>query len=54
MTRSGERTLEMTVKKDGKPFVRMTNTVSEDGKTLTPLSEAIVTNEKTKIIYERQ
>ena len=54
MTRSGERTLEMTVKKDGKPFVRMTNTVSEDGKTLTQISEAIVTNERTKIIYDRQ
>jgi len=54
MTKVGERVLAMTVRKDGKAFVTMTQTVSGDGKTMTEVSEATGTNERTKTVYNRQ
>jgi hypothetical protein len=50
---SGEG-LDMTVKKDGKQLYKVTYTVSADGKTLTETGVATATNEKTKVVYERQ
>jgi hypothetical protein len=54
MTRSGVSALTMAVKKDGKPFYRFTYTVSADGKTLTATGGAVATNEKIRIVYDRQ
>ena len=54
MTQVGERVLAMTVRKDGKTFVVMTQTVSADRKTMTQISEATGTNERTKTVYNRQ
>ena len=54
MTRAGTPELEMILKKDAKPVLNMTFRVSEDGSTLTQISETIGTNEKTRIVYDRQ
>ena len=43
MTRAGTPELEMVLKKDAKPFLNMTFRVSEDGSTLTQISETIRT-----------
>jgi hypothetical protein len=51
---SGARTLEMVVKKDGKPFYHYTDVVSADGKTLETTSWATATNEKTKMVFDKQ
>jgi hypothetical protein len=54
MTRADTPELEMVLKKDAKPVLKMTFSVSEDGSTLTQVSETIGTNEKTRIVYDRQ
>ena len=46
--------LEMVLKRDAKPVLNMTFRVSQDGSTLTQISETIGTNEKTRIVYDRQ
>lgn len=51
--KSGGRALDLTVKKDGKPFWNATCTVSADGKTLTADAGAIGTGEKMKIVFDR-
>ena len=44
MTRAGTPELEMVLKRDSKPVLNMTFRVSEDGSTLTQISETIGTN----------
>ena len=51
---AGPRSLDMTVKNSGKPVFKMMYTVSADGKTLTETGGATATNEKTKVVYDRQ
>jgi hypothetical protein len=46
--------LEMTVKRDGKLLYKISYVVAPDGKTLTGNGVAILTNEKTKAVYDRQ
>lgn len=46
--------LTSTLKKDGKPLYRYEFTVSADGKTLTEVGGALATNEKVKIVFDRQ
>jgi hypothetical protein len=48
------RDLDMTVKSNGKVMFKMSYTVSADGKTLTENGTAVGTNEKTKVVYDRQ
>lgn len=52
-TVSGAR-LTTTLKKDGKPLYRYEFTVSADGKTLTQVGGAVATNEKIKMVFDRQ
>lgn len=54
MTKAGALELMMVLKKDGRPVLNMTFSVSNDGKTLTQLSETIGANEKTRMVYDRQ
>ena len=53
MTKAGARSLDLLVKKDGKPFYKVTYTVAADGKSMTEAG-ATATNEKVKIVYDRQ
>jgi len=53
VTTSGGR-LNATMKKDGKPIYRYEYSVSPDGKTLTQIGGAVATNEKTKVVFDRQ
>ena len=48
------RSLDMTVKNNGKVMFKMLYTVSADGKTLTENGTAMGTTEKTKVVYDRQ
>ena len=50
----GARSLDMTVKNNGKVLFKMSYTVSADGKTLTENGTTTGTNEKTKVVYDRQ
>lgn len=54
MAEAGPGTLDMTVKKDSRPFVNMSCTVSADGKIMTQTSVDFATGEKTKAVYDRQ
>jgi hypothetical protein len=54
MTKSGVSVLTVVVKKDGKPFYRFAYATSADGKTLTATGGAAATNEKIRIVYDRQ
>jgi hypothetical protein len=54
MTKAGARSLALSVKKDGKPFYKVTYTVAADGKTMTEVGGATATNETVKIVYDRQ
>jgi riboflavin biosynthesis pyrimidine reductase len=54
MTKAGAHAMDLMVKKDGKPFFKVTYTVSADGKSLTESGGATATNEKVKIVYDRQ
>ena len=53
-TKSGASALVVRWKMDGKLMYASTLTPSADGKTLTEISGAAGTNEKAKIIYERE
>lgn len=54
LARRGDRSLDVTWKKDGQLLYRNTLTVSEDGQTLTETGGAAGTNEKVKVVYDRQ
>jgi hypothetical protein len=54
MSKAGARSLNLMVKKDGKPFFRVTYTVAADGNSLTETGGATATNEKIKVVYDRQ
>ena len=47
------RSLDLTVKKDGKNFFTATYTVSADGKTLTEIGAAASGGDKFKIVFDR-
>jgi hypothetical protein len=51
---SGLRSLNMTVKQNGKELYKVVYTVSADGKTLTETGTASATSEKVKVVYDRQ
>jgi hypothetical protein len=51
---SGLRSLNMTIKQNGKDFYKVVYTVSPDGKTLTESGTATGTDEKIKVVYDRQ
>jgi hypothetical protein len=53
-TKADARVLELAVKKDGKLLYKFSYAASADGKTLTATGGAAATNEKVKIIYDRQ
>ena len=46
--------LEWSVQMNGKPIYQGVFTVSGDGKTLTEVGKATGTNEKVKVVYDRQ
>ncbi|HXK07669.1 MAG TPA: hypothetical protein VMS37_35075 [Verrucomicrobiae bacterium] len=54
LSKSGARGLDMTVKMNGKLLYKMTYSVSADGKTMTESGSATATNEKFKVVYDRQ
>jgi hypothetical protein len=54
MAKAGARSLDLVVKKDGKPFFKISYTVDADGKSLTEIGGAAATDEKVKIVYDRQ
>jgi hypothetical protein len=54
MNKAEARSLDLLVKKDGKPFFKVTYTVAADGKSMTETGGATATNEKIKIVYDRQ
>jgi hypothetical protein len=54
VARNGTRGLDMTWKKDGKDMYKSSMVVSDDGATLTESTSAPGTNEKIKIVYDRE
>jgi hypothetical protein len=54
MSKSGARGLGLLVKKDGKQLYKMNYEASADGKMLTESGAATSTNEKIKVVYDRQ
>ncbi len=54
LKKSGARSLDVVVKKDGKPMYRYTYTASLDGKTLEVSGLTVATGEKTKMVFDRQ
>ena len=54
MSKAGARSLELTVKKDGKPFFKVNYAVAADGKSMIETGGATATNEKITIFYDRQ
>ena len=54
MTKAGGRSLDLMIKKDAKPFFKVSYTVAADGKTMTETGGAVATGEKIKIVYDRQ
>ena len=54
LTNTDPRSLALTVKNNGKILGKYVYTVSADGKTLTENGVMTATNEKTKVIYDRQ
>ena len=51
---TGPRSYEVLMKKDGKPLFRETDTVSQDGRTLTVRGSAIAVNEPYTQVFDRQ
>jgi hypothetical protein len=51
--RNTSRSLDLTVKKDGKPFFKATYTVSADGKSMVETGTPASGGEKIKIMYDR-
>jgi len=54
VAKQGPRTLDMTIKNNGKILFKSSYTVSADGKTLTEHGTVVGTNEKTTVVYDRQ
>jgi hypothetical protein len=54
IAKSGDRAIDLTWKKDGKPMYNSKLTASADGKTLTEVGSAIGVNEKFTVVYDRQ
>ena len=54
LANAGARAFDMTVKNNGKILFKVVYTVSADGKTLTESTNATGTNEKIKVVYDRQ
>jgi hypothetical protein len=54
VTKTGDKSFEMTEKIKGKPIFKATYAISEDGKTLTENGSAVAVNEPTKAVYDRQ
>ena len=54
VTKTGDRSIEMTEKVKGKPIYKATYTVSDDGKTLTSKGSPVTVNESTTAVYDRQ
>lgn len=54
LPRRDERSFDVTWKKDGNLMYRSTLTASADGQTLTETGGAAGTNEKVRIVYDRQ
>jgi hypothetical protein len=54
LTKSGTRSFDWTAKMNGKVVSKGRYTVSADGKTLTDSGGAPGTNEKVKVVYDRQ
>jgi hypothetical protein len=54
ITKAGARSLDMLVKKDGKPFYKVNYTVAADGRSMTETGGAIAANETVKVVYDRQ
>jgi hypothetical protein len=50
----GPRSFKLLMKNKGKPFVRETYTVSQDGRTLTVAGSAVAVNEPYTAVFERQ
>lgn len=54
VTKTGERSMELTEKIKGKPVFKGTYTVSDDGKTLTSTGGPVKVNEPTTAVYDKQ
>ena len=54
MTKAGARSLDLSVKKDGKTLYKVAYSAAADGKTLTETGGATATTEKVKVVYDRQ
>jgi hypothetical protein len=54
VTKTGDRSFELTEKIKGKPIFKGTYTVSDDGKTITETGGPVAVNEPTKAVYNRQ
>jgi len=53
MKNAPPRSLDVTMKKDGKPFVKTTYTVAPDGKSMVETGGAVASTEKVKITFDR-
>jgi hypothetical protein len=53
MKNAPPRSLDITVKKDGKPFFKATYTVAADGKSMAETGGAVANTEKFKITFDR-
>jgi hypothetical protein len=51
--KASPKALDLTVKKDGKPFFNATYTVAPDGKTMTEMGAPATGGEKFKIVFDR-
>jgi len=51
--KNAARSLDIVVKKDGKPFFKATYTVAADGKTMTETGGATTGGDKFKIVFDR-
>jgi hypothetical protein len=54
VAKNGERSIDLTWKKDGKDMYKSTLAASADGKTLTETGSAVGVNEKFKVVYDKQ
>jgi len=54
MAKTGARSMDLTIKKDGKPFSKMTYTVAQDGRSMTATGGAVATNEKIRRVFDKQ
>jgi hypothetical protein len=54
MSKADPRSMDFVVKKDGKPIFKGTYSVGADGKSMTETGGATATNEKVKVVWDRQ